>query len=67
MAPSHETKEESITVLIQTQQEPQYLEGTKLYGILVGLTIATFLISLDVSVIATVCVYPTCNQADLLN
>nr|AIJ02309.1 MFS transporter [Talaromyces funiculosus] len=53
MAPSHETKEESITVLVQTEQESQYLEGAKLYGILVGLTIATFLISLDVSVIAT--------------
>lgn len=58
MAPSHETKEENNTaVLLQPQQELQHLEGIKLYSILIGIMIATFLISLDVSVIATVRVY----------
>ncbi|EEA28396.1 hypothetical protein TMatcc_003274 [Talaromyces marneffei ATCC 18224] len=56
MAPNHETKEENNTgtvELLHTKQELQHLEGIDLYGILTGLMIATFLISLDVSVIAT--------------
>jgi hypothetical protein len=60
MAPNRETKEAANTdVLPQTQQELQHLEGIQLYGILISLMIATFLISLDVSVIATVRVYST--------
>lgn len=62
MASSHETKEAPSTVLLHTQQGIQHLEGIKLYGISVGLMIATFLISLDVSVIATVRIYSTSQE-----
>lgn len=58
MASSHEMKEGTDTAaLAHTQQEQQHIEGIKLYGILIGLMIATFLISLDVSIIATVRAY----------
>ncbi|KUL90987.1 hypothetical protein ZTR_00844 [Talaromyces verruculosus] len=54
MASSHETKTAATTVvLLHPHQGLQHLEGIKLYGILMGLMIATFFISLDVSVIAT--------------
>lgn len=59
MAPSRETKKATNTVVLLQTHELQHLEGIKLYGILIGLMIATFLISLDVSVIATVRVYST--------
>lgn len=68
MAPNHETKEENNTgtvELLHTKQELQHLEGIDLYGILTSLMIATFLISLDVSVIATVRVHSTLLEAHL--
>lgn len=66
MASSRETKEENdVLISIHTQQGLQHLEGIKLYSILIGLMIATFLISLDVSVIATVRVHSTSPEAHL--
>lgn len=66
MVPTHEMKEENNTaVLVHTQQKLQHLEGIKLYSILIGIMIATFLISLDVSVVATVRFYPASLDAYL--
>jgi hypothetical protein len=58
MASNSETKGgDNVSELPHPQQELQHLKGLKLYSIMIGLTIATFLISLDVSVIATVRVH----------
>lgn len=66
MASSHETKTATTTVaLLHSHQGLQHLEGIKLYGILMGLMIATFLISLDVSVIATVRAYSIAFEVHL--
>lgn len=35
--------------------QPMYLEGIKLYSVVISVTLATFLILLDMSIIVTVC------------